>query len=314
MISDLLKKYIYSPRLASTGFHQLKCPVCSDYKDRLGIKFDYPLIIANCFNCGFSLVQDETKPLSKKFKSFAKDLGASEHELEQEQGLTFFANKEESNVITLEQLKQINLHTPEIELPPSCTRVTENNFPLLNNYLKNRQITLNDYSFYGSSDKKYEHRLIIPFYKGGKLIYWQARTVINDKMRYLNPSVSKEAVIFNSDLLYRGTEKLFVCEGVFDAILVNGISIIGSKLNEAKIQLLQQSRRELIFVIDGDKNGFNLGEKVLQLKLGKVTTLAKGHDVNSHVQTYGRLFTYYKLIKNIAKNNLQENLILRGII
>lgn len=315
MISELLKNKIYSTKVSSTGFEQIKCPICSDYKTRLGIKFDHPLIIANCFNCGFSVVQDESKSFSKKFKKLALALGVLEDELEKEQGMNFFVHREQDNKITLDKLKEVNLYTPEIDLPPFSTLVTANNFPILNGYLKSRRLTCTDYKFYGSIDEKYKNRIIIPFFRNNKLVYWQARTTTNDKIRYLNPSVSKEAVIFNFDELYRGrTEKLFVTEGIFDALFIGGVSIIGSKLNDAKIELLRQSRRELVFVIDGDKNGSLLGEKVLDLKLGKVTSLPKGYDINSYVQTYGKLFTYYKLVTNIAKTSLEENLIIRGMI
>ena len=93
--------------------------------------------------------------------------------------------------------------------------------------------------------------------------------------------------------------------------MVDGISIIGSKLNEAKITLLKQSRRKLIFVIDKDKNGKLLANQILEHKLGDLTIL--NEDINKSIIQYGKLFTSYKLAKNTVKSELEKKLLIANI-
>jgi hypothetical protein len=313
MISDLLRSKLVLGKSSASGFYSLKCPICNDYQERLGIKFDNHHIIFNCFNCQFKSVFDEnSKFMDKKFKEMLKGLGISLDEVQRllDKQLVL---KKEPDIITLDNIQKVNLFTPEVTLPLSCVKLSNDNFPMINRYLKSRKLCYNDYPFYGSTERKYSNRLIIPFYRYSKIIYWQARSIFNEKPRYLNCSNSKEAVLFNIEQLYiKSEDPLFITEGVFDALHVNGVSIIGSVLNKAKIELLKQSKRDLIFVVDHDRNGFLLAEKVLDLNLGKLSFLPKGHDINSSIIQYGKLWTYYQLVQNIPKSLVQQRLMLNS--
>jgi Zn ribbon nucleic-acid-binding protein len=318
-VINLIQSRVHLGKLSATGFYPLKCPVCSDYQERMGIKLEGDTIGVNCFNCGFGArySENDTK-INKKFKEFLIALNIPVEEIENASNLKFFAPKE-PDIISLETINKINLFTAPVQLPKQCKRISDDNYPLLNAYLKSRNLSNADYPFYGSDDKFFSNRVIIPFYRSGQLIYWQARSIIKDeKRRYINSDTSKEAVLFNFDQLYaKSDKKLFVTEGVIDALHVNGVSIIGSKLNEAKIELLKQSRRELIFVIDHNKNGFNLAESVIKYNLGKITTPGsntsnKEFDIDESIKTYGKLWTIYRLVQNIPKSDFQRNLFLNN--
>lgn len=312
-VSELVQQYVSLGKVSSTGFHQLKCPICHDYKERMGLKLEGTTIGANCFNCSFTARYDESNPrISKNFKQLLQALGVPLDEIEKNVSLKFFEPKEEK--ITLASLTKVNLYTPEISLPPLSVRLTADNFPEIKDYLRTRKLKFDDYPFYVSLDKKLTNRVIIPFYRNGKIIYWQARSIDNNKLRYINSDTSKSAVIFNIDSLYtKSTSNLFVTEGVVDAISVKGVAIIGSKLNPAKIEILKSSRRELVFVLDADDNGLQLGQSVLQYNLGQLTTLGKGLDINSSIVKYGKLWTYYQLVKNITKTPFEQQLLLRTL-
>jgi 5S rRNA maturation endonuclease (ribonuclease M5)/transcriptional antiterminator Rof (Rho-off) len=311
-IAELINKNIFYTKLSSTGFNQCKCPICHDYQDRMGIKFDGDNVGINCFNCQFKARYEIANGIiSKNLKKFLLAINIPLEDIEKARGLAFFAPKEEA-IVSLEQLKKVNLYTPEVSLPKLCVKLNDTHIDYVN-YLQSRKIELDDYPFYISGDKYYVNRIILPFYRHGKIIYWQARSILqNEKKRYLNCEVSKEAVIFNIDKIYQKTEQpLYITEGIFDAILVDGISIIGSKLNEAKITLLKQSRRKLIFVIDKDKNGKLLANQILEHKLGDLTIL--NEDINKSIIQYGKLFTSYKLAKNTVKSELEKKLLIANI-
>lgn len=312
-IAELIHQHVSLGKVSSTGFHQLKCPICHDYKSRMGIKFSNENIGANCFNCGFSTRHKEHQRVSKKFKKLLLALGIDEDEIKKISAQGFF-NPQEPEVISSASLIKINLFTSETKLPMLSVRITKDNFPDINEYLAERKIDLEDYPFYASVDKKYKDRVIIPFYKHGGLIYWQARSITGSKLRYLNCEMSKEAVMFNMDELYKkSSNPLYITEGVFDAIGVHGVAVIGSKLNPAKIELLRQSRRDLVFVIDSDNNGVQLCESVLQYNLGSITRLSKGLDVNKSVMNYGRFWTFYQLVQNTCRTDFEKKLMLNNL-
>ena len=313
-IADLLQSSVSLGKVSAKGFVQLKCPICHDYKERLGIKLTGSTIGANCFNCGFKARYDETDGrVSKGFRKLLLSLGVGAEEIDRASAEHFFKPKD-TNVISLESLNEINLYTPEIKLPPLSYRIKSDNCPLENAYLASRKLSCEDYPLYASADKKLKNRIIIPFYKHGKLIYWQARTIVADKLRYKNCEVSKEAVMFNIDRLWFNSRvPLFITEGVLDAISLSGVSIIGSTINPAKKQLLEQSPRDLVFVVDPDKNGYNLAKVIFEYKLGAFTFLEKGMDVNLSIVKYGKLWTFYQLFNNIRRTNFEQKLFLANL-
>lgn len=312
-VSDLIYKYVSLGKVSSTGYHNLKCPICRDYKERFGISFNNSEIWANCFNCGFSVRYNESsQKVSRKFKELLIALGVPEDEIVRNDQLKFFEPVQE--VISTASLQKLNLHTPETTLPLLSVQVRADNFPEINEYLQARKIDINEYPFFGSLDKMFRNRVIIPFYKYGKLIYWQARSIDDNKRRYINCEVSKAAVVFNGDsCMTKCLTPVYATEGVFDAMGVNGISIIGSKLNKEKIEILRQSRRPLIFVLDTDNNGLLLGEQVIQYNLGNITRLAKGLDINKSIIQYGKLYTYYQLNQNICRTDFEKQLLLNNL-
>jgi hypothetical protein len=146
--------------------------------------------------------------------------------------------------------------------------------------------------------------LIIPYFKNGKVIYWQARAFDERvKKRYINAPVPVEPVLFGYDELERySNTPLFIMEGVMDAISINGVAMVGSKLYKARIEAFKKSRRRLIFVIDKkdkENNGYKLGIDAVKhgWEITAVDGLAK--DVNHSVVRYGKLFTIQSLIQNI---------------
>ncbi len=297
-LEDLIRSKIPLGKLSGNGFYAVRCPCCNDYKERGGWRIETTDILYNCFNCGTSAGYsiDDTK-ISGRLKKVLFDFGFTESDLNQIQATNFF-NKGTPESISLASLKKVNLFTPEIELPPNSRLLSyEDEKEML--YLINRHIDTT-YPFYISNDSKFKDRIIIPFYKNSKLIYWQARTILDIQPRYLNSSTPKEAILFNHDELFKNYNRpLFVTEGVFDALLVNGLALIGSKLNEAKLEILAKSRRELIFIIDKDKNGLQVAKKVLEYQLGSITfSPGDKTDVNTSILKYGKLWTIYEMLKN----------------
>ena len=143
---------------------------------------------------------------------------------------------------------------------PIADRKVYSNF-LYDNY----RLKTTDYSFYTSNlDVKFDtpdnkalakalkNRLIIPFFKNGKMIYYQARDITdNSKLKYISANIQKTNILFNIDSLNLYSDApLYVVEGPFDAINVNGVATLGNELTSAQIELLRASKRRKVLIPD----------------------------------------------------------------
>lgn len=297
-------------RAISTGWIVGKCPLCSDYKERSGFKFEDGNVIYNCWNCSVTSVYEENSgTMTKTFRRILRAFGFDDSEVSTAVNTPFFNKKNaEDKTITLAKITTASTTTQTVKLPSGS-------FPIgsgenldyqekLVKYLLDRHVDIVKYDFYYSLDKRFLNRVIIPFYRNGNLIYWQARSIDpKEKKRYDNAPVSRDAVIFNHDQLQAYSRlPLFVTEGVFDAMMVDGISILGSKLNPAKIELLSKTQRRLIFVIDKDKNGKHLAEDVLNRGWEIAFAPGGANDLNASVQRFGLSWTIFELMKSIPKD------------
>lgn len=316
-LEDLIKDKIPLGMPSNTGFYQLKCPICNDYKIRAGFKFENGEIGYNCFNCGYGARYEEMGgDISRKMRRVLTSCGVDDSEISNVVNSSFFGERKKEEKITLEALKKVNTTTPTIKLPPNSYPLGETEeFPVyqikLIEYLDSRKIDLAKYKFFFSLEKRFIDRVIIPFYRHGELIFWQARAIDpNEKTRYDSPFNSKEAVLFNFDELYSYSNlPLFVTEGAFDAMMFDGIAILGSKLNDAKIELLRKSKRRLIFVIDKDKTGGNLAKQAIDNGWEITFTPDGTKDINQSVVRFGKTWTALQLMKNVPKNNTEAKLL-----
>lgn len=314
-LEDLIKERLHFELVDVRGFHCLKCQLCHDYKVRAGFKFENNEVGYNCWNCGASSRYEEgSGRISKNMRRILNAYGFEDTEISGVINSAFFNPKQETETITLSEITKVNTNTPTIELPPKSRRIGSPGFTdyqeKLVSYLVDRKIDLIKYPFYFSMEKRFIDRVIIPFYRNGRLIYWQARSVNDaEKKRYDNSPVPRDAVIFNFDELYSyAPGPLFVTEGVFDAMIVNGIAILGSKLNDAKIELLSKTHRRLVFVIDKDKNGKHLAEDVLSRGWEIAFAPDGADDINKAAQRFGKIWTIQQLFKSIPKTASEAQL------
>lgn len=302
---DLIRTRVPLGRLSGTGFYEQRCAICNDHSNRAGWKIDEQQVFYNCYNCGFHASYSTG---NYTFSSWMKKLcyanGITDDELQSICSELFFNRHSSQKEITLQDLKKVNLVTPEVQFPSRTMKLGSSSHdeiqePIIQ-YLLKRQV--DPAKFYFSLDPAHLNRVIIPFWRDSKLVFWQSRTILNEKPRYKNCSASKDAIIYGFDELYKYSKlPLFCTEGVFDAESINGICIIGSKLSPAKIELLQKTKRRIIFVIDRDSNGGALGAEVVRQGWEITFVDPNADDVNDSIQKFGKLYTLYSLMKNSSK-------------
>lgn len=295
------------PHDENKGWYRFKCPICNDYKVRAGFNFNDDFVIYNCWNCGVKESHHEDwDTMGKKMRKLLGYFGISNETIDQELGKKFFKNIGAQPAITrIQKEKVFNFNPPEVALPPDSYPVNpsdQNDIwqTVAVEYLASRGLSPASHPFYLSSDPTYRERIIIPFFKGGKVIYWQARHFDDDaKVRYLNPDIDRNTVIYGFDKLFDPNIKsMFWSEGVFDAISIDGGCLLGSSLSEEKVQLLSRFRKDHIFIVDKDQNGYSLGCKALSLGFKITCVEGTSEDANDSVKRFGKLFTIASLVKN----------------
>ncbi len=307
-LSDLIHERIPLKPI-NTGWEVCRCPLCNDYKDRGGFKFEGDNIVYSCFNCSLKTVYEEFGgKISRSFRKVLNAFGVDDQEISAVVNSSLFNKKEENTTITLDKLTKVSTATPTIKLPPKTFQIGHTEFldyqEKLVAYLDDRKVDLNKYEFFFSLEPKLINRVIIPYYRNGNLIYWQARSIDDsEKKRYDNAAAPRTTIMFNMDQLTRYSSlPLFVCEGVFDAMMVDGVALLGSTLNAAKAELLAKTNRRLIFVIDKDRNGKVLAEDVLERGWEIAFSPEGSADLNESVRRFGQSWTNYQLVKGIPEN------------
>jgi len=137
------------------------------------------------------------------------------------------------------------------------------------NYIKKRNITdlmVQMYNIGFCYTGHYEHRIIIPSYDSeNRLNYFIARSYLNDtKMKYKNPEVDKESLIWNEHLI-NWDDPVYIVEGAFDSIfLPNSIPMLGKFMTQNLFNKLYDNAKKVVIVLDPDawEDAFRLYHKL----------------------------------------------------
>jgi DNA primase len=124
-------------------------------------------------------------------------------------------------------------------------------------YLKNRGITGYDiirYQMGYTMDGPYANRIIIPSYdSNNKLNYFLARSFYESGLKYKNPPVSKNVIVFENQINWK--MPLVLCEGVFDAIAIrrNAVPLLGKFVPRKLLKMMIKNQvKEVYVALDDD--------------------------------------------------------------
>ena len=124
-------------------------------------------------------------------------------------------------------------------------------------YLKNRGITGYDiirYQMGYTMEGPYANRIIIPSYDHeNKLNYFLARSFYESGLKYKNPPVSKNVIVFENQINWK--MPLVLCEGVFDAIAIrrNAVPLLGKFVPRKLLKMMIKNKvKEVYVALDDD--------------------------------------------------------------
>lgn len=267
ILPQIIENFIYSnfseAKPTSSGELHFNSPFVKDGKNRLYV------------NPNKGSFFDQKQQIGGTFIQFVSEyLGVSEKDayiiLIKEYSL-----REHSNITQKEIINQYS----EIKLPPGTIFFNESNpksrtCKIAKHYLQERQIPIDDLAYVydpnGDFKETFHERIIIPFYENNELVYFIARSFTNSTLRYKNPkNIDAGDFVFNIDKL---TEDIFIFEGVFDALSLHlpqvGTAMLSNKLKDNQIiKMLDLAPKNIIFVLENDKNKIAIETGIKNLKL-----------------------------------------------
>ena len=291
-----------------SGWYTMDCPMCSDKRKRGGLINTGAKISYNCFNCGFTTGWEPNPTLGKKFKDLATRLGATEEDVHKVtiELLKYTEDLEvESETDYVYNLQKFD----KVDLPENVITVEDldESHPV-KKYAKQRGL-LGLYPLLYFNDKLYKQRLVVPFTYNNEMVGWTGRHVSppnKQTPKYLHKM--QPGYVFNIDRFADSQREIvIVTEGVFDAILIDGIAIQGNSVGPEQAHLIEKLGKRIIVCPDRDEAGIEL---MLQAaELGWEVSFPPWHvdckDAADAVQHYGRLATISSIIKHSTDNELK---------
>lgn len=275
-IIEILEDILGDYRMHNDAKGQISfdCPVCSheikglDEGDGKGnLEVNYKLGVYKCWSCG------ETHDTHGSVYKLIRKYGNKKH-------MTVYELLMPDDVSVVKTNKKI-VTLPKEFIPFSKISVglkLTHHYKRAFNYIKKRNITTEiceKHNIGFAYEGQYAGRIIIPSYgSNGYLNYFIARSYFdNTKMKYKNPDVQKELIIFNESLIDWDNE-IYLVEGAFDSIFVpNSIPLLGKVLGEHLYSVLYEKAKQITIVLDGDawEDAIKLFHKINTGKLfGKI--------------------------------------------
>jgi DNA primase len=130
----------------------------------------------------------------------------------------------------------------------------------------------------------YANRIIVPSYDAqNQLNYFTARSFYEGRMKYKNPPVSKNTVVFENMISWN--EPIVLCEGMFDAIALrqNAIPLMGKTLpKKLEWALLYHNVEHVTIFLDEDArmDALKLEQRLNQYEIDVRVVLTSGKDAS----------------------------------
>lgn len=288
----------------------------------------------HCFNCNFAVVYEPGYPLSYKFRKLLRWLNVDDSEIFR---LSIDATNEQKRqellgiVKVVQQKEELKVKFKKEELPEESTtfmglvefyELAEGvsypaGFVKAVEYLDKRKINMHNYEFYWSPSLKNQmrKRAIIPFTWKGETIGFTARAIDDDVVpKYIQHVDS--GYVFNVDKQQKDWKFVIVCEGVLDAISVDGVAILKSDVSQQQIDLIESLDREIIVVPDFNKSG----QRLIDVALNNGWSVAfpvwaeTCEDINEAVVKYGKLFVLKAIVDSVERYSLKIKLLRKKYI
>ena len=166
-------------------------------------------------------------------------------------------------------------------------------------YVHRRNIDINRYNFYWTPEEAYNlhRRIVIPYYYRGETVGYTSRAIADGiKPKYWSSHPAD--FVFNLDMQKPDSKFVVVCEGPFDAMSIDGVSVSGAEISDTQVDQIDRLQREVIVVPDTDRAGRKLIDRAIEA--GSTVSFPVWQetckDINDAVVKYGKLFVLKSIL------------------
>jgi DNA primase len=229
----------------------------------------------------------------------------------------------------------------EIELPESFTLLSQGDSiygKSARHYVKKRGFNVERLAMKGvgyCTKGDYSGYIIFPFFKKGKLIYYQGRLYIGSGPKMRNPNqeeygIGKSQIIYNQDALYI-YNRVYIVESITNAETLGDTAVgtLGKSISQYQLSaLIASPAKRLVMVLDPDayKEAIQCAMQMVNYKKVKVVKLPDGDkDVNDYgmgktlefvkqteYNSYNQLFRIWLEVKDNSKDDEERPKYIKG--
>ena len=312
VVAETVLTYLPPKRkVTPSGWTSFNAPCCHhngttvDTRSRGGLITNPDGVSYHCFNCGYKASWQQGRNLSVKMRKLLQWLNAPDDIINK---LALTVMQENEGIQVKQQLVEVPTFNT-VQLPPAARKLqdwadycaleptgVDSNLVKIFEYMKQRNLHMDDTDYYWTPELGYRDRLIIPFLYEGKNVGWTARTVTpNKNPKYL--SEQQPGFVYNLDEQRSNKVFVIVCEGPIDALYIDGVALLGSEAKDQQALLINRLNKDVIVVPDRDQAGSKLVEQAIDYGWGvSMPNWAEDiTDVGEAVQRYGRIFTLHSI-------------------
>ena len=283
-----------------SGWTSFNAPCChhngesQDNRARGGIMYQADGAVQyHCFNCGYKANFTPGRYLSNRFRKFLTWLNVSSSEIGKLSMQAMRLAQEVTPESKTQEYQDIDFKYQP--LPKDAVPVTTQTECV--EYLAGRGFAPQDFKFYYSPTMK--TRVIVPITWQNKNIGFVARGITPDiKPKYY--AQVQPGSLFNLDRQHWSRKFVILVEGVFDAIMLDCVAILGSEISTQQKQQIDALNRKVIIVPDRDRAGSKLIDQACDW--GWSVSMPPWHegikDVNNAVLKYGKALTMRAILKH----------------
>jgi len=291
-----------------SGWTTFDCPMCSDKRKRGGVIQGGVKISYHCFNCGYTTGWSPAPHLGKRYRDLVTALGVSSTDIHNVQIELMKHSEELSDVQDTDYVYNFSKFDP-IELPENTTMVDD--LPdghEVKEYARDRGV-LGLYPLLHFDEFPHKKRLIVPFLYNNDVVGFTGRHINppdKETPKYYHSLPS--GYVFNLDKFTNAErEFVIVTEGVFDAILIDGISVMGNSVTAEQAHLIDKLGKRVILCPDRDEAGKELIAQAIELGwyVSYPDWSPEIKDAADACSRYGRLATLFSIINNATNNKIK---------
>lgn len=318
---DILSLIHNKKTLSQSGWYSFNAVCCqhrghnTDKRKRGGIRLGDNSWQYHCFNCGFKAGFFLGKSITKNTRLLLGYIGIDNEQinrwnlesLQHKDLLSFIKVRKEKKRVKFTEFDIDEGELLDINNPQHKKYI---------DYLNKRGLQYNSYPFLVTPEQegRQNNRIIIPFTFEGKVVGRTSRFLDDRKPKYINEQQS--GYVFGYDLQKPESSVCILCEGIFDAISIDGCALTHNTINNDQVEVLSRLNKKIIFVPDMDMTGLSTCDRALEL--GYEVSIPHWDigvkDINDAVVKYGKLPTLLSILQNRTSSKITVEMRRKAVV